>query len=209
MGVHFLLSLNCGTAGHYGPFHHFVYLFLLSRCSGAMREIGYVEDSSASCLPDCQGTFKLQHDTSQNLKYFYVFPKVANIKSNSDSATSSSSSAEPVPSLDTKSKDYLVVAADMSTFQEMVQRKVISWHQKKKLQELLKEKSDEFKLLEEKLMRGELLLPIENEIYEANSGCDVDKIAWLQGEIKAMVEKGELTADEKKEALRYLDKSRV
>ena len=167
---------------------------LIKWCAAAMRDIGFVEDSSASCLPECQGTYKSQHDTSQNLKYFYVFPHV-NLQSEV------CTEEEAAPKLDTKSKDYLVVAADVSTFQEMVQRKVISWGQKKRLLKILQTKRDEFQTLEEKLMKGDMLQPIEQEIYDANSGCDAEKIDWLQSEMKAMVDKGDLTASEKTEKI--------
>ena len=179
---------------------------VIIRCAAAMRELEYNEDSSASCLPDCQGTYKSQHDTSQNLKYFYVFPKVAALEGGGGgggkSSSSSSTSADAAPSLDTTSKEYLVVPADASTFQEMVQRKVTSWSQKKKLLELLKEKAEEFITISNKAMTKKLN-PLEEEISNANSGCDEEKIAWLQSEIKGMVEKGQLTEKEKTEVLRY------
>ena len=182
---------------------------VIIRCAAAMRELEYNEDSSASCLPDCQGTYKSQHDTSQNLKYFYVFPKVAALEGGGGgggggkSSSSSSTSADAGPSLDTTSKEYLVVTADASTFQEMVQRKVTSWSQKKKLLELLKEKAEEFITISNKAMTGNKLNPLEEEISNANSGCDEEKITWLQSEIKGMVEKGQLTEKEKTEVLRY------
>ena len=81
-------------------------------------------------------------------------------------------------------------------------RKVISWSQKKKLLELLKEKAEEFIQISNKAITGRLE-PIEEEISNSNSGCDEEKIAWLQGEIKSMVENGQLTQKEKAEVLRY------
>jgi len=145
--------------------------------------------------------YKLQHDTSQNLKYFFVFPKVAALEGKGkETLSSSSASVDTRPSLDTTSKEYLVVTADVSTFQEMVSRKVISWSQKKKLLELLKEKAEEFIQISNKAITGKLD-PIEEEISNSNSGCDEEKIAWLQSEIKGMVEKGQLTQKEKAEVL--------
>ncbi len=34
-------------------------------------------------------------------------------------------------------------------------------------------------------------------IYGSNSGCDAEKLAWLQGELLAMVDRGQLTAPER------------
>lgn len=168
--------------------------------SSALNEIGFSEDSSASCVADCQGTYKLQHDTSQNLKYFYVFPRLQLHSSGVEERV-----ADMKPGLDMKSVDNLVVAADVSTFQEMVQKKVTSWRQKKCLLKLLQEKSEEFQALEAKLIRGEPLAPMETAIYEANCGCDAEKITWLQTEIKATVDSGFLTAAEKTELLAAIE----
>ena len=129
-----------------------------------------------------------------------MFPKVAALQGKND-ASSSSTSTDARPMLDTTTKEYLVVTADASTFQEMVQRKVTSWSQKKKLLELLKEKAEEFMQISNKAITGKLD-PIEEEISNSNSGCDEEKIAWLQSEIKSMVEKGQLTSKEKAEVLR-------
>ena len=62
-----------------------------------------------------------------------------------------------------------------------------------------------FQSIEQKLISGALLLPKEQAIYESNSGVDAEKIAWLQGEIKKMVDEGKLTASEKTELLASLD----
>ena len=43
----------------------------------ALREINFTEDRSAACTLDSQGTFKQQHDTDQNLKYLFVFPRLS------------------------------------------------------------------------------------------------------------------------------------
>jgi hypothetical protein len=64
----------------------------------------------------------------------------------------------------------------------MVGSKVQSWRQKKKLLKLLQDKADEFKSLEAKLIKGEVLNPLEQQIYDSNSGADAEKIAWLQGD---------------------------
>ena len=167
--------------------------------TNALNEIGFAEDSSASCVVDCQGTYKLQHDTSQNLKYFYVFPRIH------FATAAEADTGEVKAALDMNSVDNLVITADVSTFQEMVQRKVQSWRQKKRLVKLLQEKSEEFQALEAKLICGELLSPMETAIYEANSGCDTEKLTWLQSEVKAMVDSGSLTASEKIELLATIE----
>ena len=46
---------------------------------GALRALGFDEDQGASCIPQCQGFFKHQHDTGRNLMLLHVFPKITEI----------------------------------------------------------------------------------------------------------------------------------
>ena len=142
-------------------------------CSSALREINFTEDSSATCILDCQGgekiiafycsfsnpincmriyiiphsysfisyhagTYKMQHDLGQNLKFFYVFPHIIPVMRAVTGPVAETSQG----ALDTKSKEYLVVAADVSTFKEMVTRKVLSWGQKKRLLKHIQNKAE-------------------------------------------------------------------
>ena len=36
--------------------------------TSALRSLGFEEDRTASCVRECAGSFKLQHDTGKNLK---------------------------------------------------------------------------------------------------------------------------------------------
>ena len=54
-------------------------------------------------------------------------------------------------------------------------------------------------------MIGSLLTPKEQAIYDGNSGNTTEKINWLQSEIKATVDGGQLTAHEKEDLLKSLD----
>jgi hypothetical protein len=72
--------------------------------TSALRNLGFEEDRGASCVKECAGSFKLQHDTGKNLKTVVVFPKiVASLSAsggagggadNGDEGTSSSGGAE-------------------------------------------------------------------------------------------------------------------
>merc|ERR1719491_781060 len=44
--------------------------------TSALRDQGYEEDRAASCVNECAGSFKSQHDTGKNLKTIVVFPKI-------------------------------------------------------------------------------------------------------------------------------------
>ena len=50
-----------------------------------------------------------------------------------------------------------------------------------------------------------MLGPAEQEKYDSNTGNTSEKINWLQSEIKAMVDAGQLTSHEKEDLLKSLD----
>lgn len=169
--------------------------------TGALRDVGYTEDRSAACTFDSQGTYKQQHDTGQNLKTIIVFPKV----SCSKNSVSQENSDANDPAMDTKSPHYIVVACQLNTFQDIVNSKITTWRQKKNLLKIIQESADKFKELEAKLIRGELLSPNEQAIYDMNGGQDTEKLAWLQGEIKSMVDNGQLSISEKEDLIASLN----
>jgi hypothetical protein len=162
----------------------------------ALRDIGFSEDRSAAETFDSQGTFKQQHDTGQNLKYLIVYPHVTCA---SAGEKGSSEDADAVVIMDTTSPEYIACACESSTFKDMVGKKVVSYKQKKCLLQILQTSADRFKAIEEKLFSGILLSPSEQAVYDANNGTDAEKIVWLQGEIKIMVDEGRLTRSEKNE----------
>lgn len=55
------------------------------------------------------------------------------------------------------------------------------------------------------MILGSLLNPKEQAIYDNNSGNTTEKINWLQSEIKAMVDNGQLTSNEKEDLLKSLE----
>ena len=117
----------------------------------ALRDIGFSEDRSAAETFDSQGTFKQQHDTGQNLKYLIVYPRVA-CATASKKSTNAGATAAPV--VDHNSPEYIVTAAEVATFKEIVASKVVSYKQKKRLLKLLQDDLEAFKALEEKLIAG-------------------------------------------------------
>jgi polyhydroxyalkanoate synthesis regulator phasin len=164
--------------------------------TNALKELGYSDDRSAAVDFTSQGTYKQQHDTGQNLKYLIVFPRVT-CGQDGGGGGKASSSDTGTAGPNTSSKEYIVAACEFSTFCEIVNSKTQSWSQRKRLLKVLQDAKVEFDALEQKLMQGALLSPAEQAVYDSNSGCDTEKIAWLQGEIKGMVDSGKLTAEEK------------
>ena len=42
----------------------------------ALRELSFVEDRGASCVNECGGCYKTQHDTAKNVFTVVVFPRL-------------------------------------------------------------------------------------------------------------------------------------
>jgi hypothetical protein len=170
----------------------------------ALREIGFNEDRSAALDFSSQGTFKHQHDTGQNIKTIIVFPHVLCCQKKAPgAATSGSAAAASAPAAN--SPETIVRAAGLDTFKEIVASKTSTWKQKKNLLKVLQDGLDDYRALEAKLVRGEALSPAEQARYDESTGEDEVKITWLQGEIKAAVDSGKLTAKEKAEVLGHID----
>lgn len=166
----------------------------------ALREVGYVEDRSAAETFDSQGSYKQQHDTGQNLKYVIVFPHVT-----CASATAKEPAAENTADMvNQTSPEWITVACELTTLQDIVATKCPSYKQRKKLLQHLQHNYEEFQRIEAKLVSGAPLDSREDLVYSANSGMDAEKIAWLQVEIKGMVDNGKLTAAEKADLMKSM-----
>jgi hypothetical protein len=55
--------------------------------SGSGSVLQYVEDKGASCIMDCAGSYKVQHDTGKNVKTVVIFPHMMSSSSSSSSTT--------------------------------------------------------------------------------------------------------------------------
>jgi hypothetical protein len=166
----------------------------------ALRDIGYVEDRSAACTLECQGMFKQQHDTGQNLKTLMVFPRLE-IESSSMKRPMSAPAVDEPTKENPSSEKSIIISCSLEELEKYTPMYLTSWRQKKRAQKFLQESLTSFTLLEGKLVRGEPLDAAEQAQYDQNAGRDVnaEKVAWLQQSIKHMVDSGELTSSEKAE----------
>eukprot|EP00904_Undaria_pinnatifida_P003248 jgi/Undpi1/12924/HiC_scaffold_7.g02590.m1 len=164
--------------------------------AAALREVGYREDRAATALLECQGTYKSQHDTHKGIRTVQVFPKVEIIEADGEDGKGRKHASM------TSSPDYMAAVCTFETFQEMVQEKVTSWSQKRRLLRHLDSFVARQKESEQKLTRMETLSAEEEDIYE-NVDVDVaaQKISWLTSLVKAMVENGQLTKAEHEQVL--------
>lgn len=158
----------------------------------ALKNIGFNEDRSAACDFSCQGTYKQQHDTGQNLKTITIFPKVACADRSVDNCVKQEREEDLM-----SAKELALMTSDLATFKDIVTSKTSSWSQRKRMLKVLQAAEARFQGLEKKLVHGEMLSPAEQKFYDINTGNVNEKMTWLQKEIKAMVDKGNLTVSEK------------
>ena len=167
----------------------------------ALKAIDYEDNKSASCDFDSAGSFKTQHDTGRNLIFVHVFPRCSQKKAapdNEDEATAD----EPAR----LSREHLLVAAEMKTFERTVAKRCPTWSCKKRLQEKLREVRAQFTQIDSKLMNREALDDAEQALYELGSGDDLDmKLKFLQKSLMEMVQNGQLTTAEKTLCLEQMD----
>ncbi len=102
-----------------------------------------------------------------------------------------------------------MTVCDVPLLKEIVNSKTQTWSQRKRLLKRLVEGQEAFAAIEAKLVTGAVLTAAETGVYEANTGVDEEKIAWLQSECKQMVDAGRVTVKERDEILASIDTSVV
>jgi len=161
----------------------------------ALSAAGYNEDRGASCIIECAGSYKFQHDTGKNLKTVVVFPKVDTSSSNDMKGeggdASSQSSLLPPDSL-----EYKIAVSTIPLFTNMMRSKFPAWSQKRSLLMLvdtrLIEPMDKLDVL---LMRGGLLSSAESYFYEHCISIS-DKKSLIKEAMSRQVLDEKLTASE-------------
>jgi hypothetical protein len=171
------------------------------------QALGFAEDRGASCVPECAGMYKLQHDTGKNLKTVVVFPRVEvgggggsgngngtdEYDDDRDSSGLSNSSSSFFPP---KSLEYKVAVCSMSVFETMVLSKFTSWLEKRALQQMIEETiAAEIQTCDDMLVRGTQLSAAQQEFYNACAEIS-SKQAHLKQAMHQMVDQSELTRHE-------------
>lgn len=169
----------------------------LKTVTSTLQSMGYTEDRGASCVRECAGMFKHQHDTGKNLKTVVVFPLLSSVSTedddNAENATLSNSSSLLLPAGSMESK---VAISTLPTFRNMVQAKCPTWSQKKALLQLLDDQIlSKVTECDNLLIRGQPLSPEQQAFYDGCTGL-TDKRVYLQEQLQAHVEQGTLTAGE-------------
>jgi hypothetical protein len=157
-----------------------------------LRDLGYDEDRGASCVVECAGSFKLQHDTGKNLKTVVVFPKIL-VPGTQASLSPNQALATLLPE---GSPEHMIATSSMNTFQRMITSKCPSWSQKKGCAAALEELRQRVQQLDAKLVTGTPLDAAEQDFYDTVSYLE-DKEEYVRTEMHNQVERGDVTVGEK------------
>ena len=159
--------------------------------TSTLTELGFSEDRAASCVVECAGTYKLQHDTGKNLKTVVVFPKIQPPNDDDDEAGGSKATLVP-PDCPAGQ----IARSSPAVFKNMLKAKCPSWSQKKGCSAALEHLKYMVDELDCKLMQGQPLTDAEQDFYDTTTGLD-EKLALCKEAIHDQVENGNVTKFEK------------
>lgn len=167
-----------------------------------LRTLGYELDSSASCVAECAGSYKLQHDTGKNLKTVVIFPKLLTKErgeagtSKWDSRDGDGDNAGPVL---LSGPEEMLALSSTEMFQTLVQSKCPSWSEKKGCNAALVYIQEMVAEIEQRLMQGTVLSESEQTLYDSVSADSMQKkLDMVRDLMHQQVESGNLTGREKK-----------
>ena len=171
--------------------------------TSALKELGFEEDRGASCVMECAGSYKLQHDTGKNLKTVVVFPNVESSDEGEATAAGNtfsggdSGGVEPV--LPQGSPEEMIAMSSKGVFENMVKSRCPSWSQKKGCMTALSSIKALLEGLDEKLLTGTPLKESEQSFYDSVSVSVIDeKQAHVKDLMHNQVDNGIITTQEKK-----------
>eukprot|EP00978_Attheya_sp_CCMP212_P049233 scaffold634791_cov59-Attheya_sp.AAC.2 len=168
--------------------------------TATLRELGFEEDRGASCVAECAGTFKMQHDTGKNLKTVVVFPNIVGDTGNDTGLEGGMDglSTGEAPLIPKSSPVHMIVVSSSSVFSRMLSSKCPSWSQKRGCLTALGQVKDVIEQLDAKLLTGTPLSNPEQDLYDSVSIASIgEKEAFIKKEMQAQVEGGEITNTEK------------
>mmetsp|Transcript_15141 Transcript_15141/g.42092 ORF Transcript_15141/g.42092 Transcript_15141/m.42092 type:complete len:439 (+) Transcript_15141:164-1480(+) len=174
--------------------------------TSSLRELGFEDDRAASCVRECAGLFKLQHDTGKNLKTVVVFPRIKDVSDSGGGDGNEGSPAEVGGNsllLPSGSPEEMVASCPMNMFPNLVRNRCPSWNQKKGCNAAIANIQKLISNLEERLLEGVVLDDNEQTLYDTVSIDDLkEKHAIVKEAMQKQVETdGNITAEEQKQLL--------
>lgn len=166
--------------------------------TSTLRDLGYEEDRGASCVVECAGSFKSQHDTGKNLKTIVVFPKVTMNDGLEDGMNGLSVEDRGPSVLEENSAEQMIAVSSNTVFEKNIGSKCPSWSQKKACGVVISEIKEIMDSLDGKLLKGTVFTPSEQDFYDAVTVDSLEqKAAYIKQEMQKHVEAGKITRVEK------------
>ncbi|CAL1152101.1 unnamed protein product [Cladocopium goreaui] len=167
----------------------------------ALGAIGFQEDNSATVEAGSAGKFKYHHDTNKNLKFVHVFPKIAEAPAPEQQADEGLAGPRVL-----KTPEELLLESEEADFTRFLQTHLVTYAQKRKALELLKQRIAVLEEIELKLSRLERLSDEEQQLFEGIGSEDLrQKVKQVNLELQAMVEANRLSSAEKSDCLEELE----
>lgn len=167
--------------------------------TSALRALGFVEDRGASAIPECAGSFKMQHDTGKNLKTVVVFPRIEGGLAEKVGSLSVNDASSFLPE---GSPEHKIAMASMAIFERMIGSMCPSWSQKKACLGVIETIRQQLQGLEQKLLQGTPLSDAEQSFYDSVSVTSLDdKATKVKDLMHKHVEEGRVTAEERQQLL--------
>lgn len=171
-------------------------------CAEALRELGFEEDRAASLCLSSAGFYKQQHDTDKNLKFLHVYPRIK-VPAAKDAGQDEEEDGES----EALTPEMLCVQASFDTYTKMVCARAPSFTKKRTLLQRMTALAAECKELESKLVGMVRLTDKEQERYDMLSEGELsEKVTWLKERLEAIVDAGDLSADEQNSVLKEFEK---
>ena len=118
---------------------------LVRELTSALSGIGFTEDKGAALALECAGQYKYQHDTSKDLMFVHVFPRV-------DPAAAAALAPGDGPGVpDAMSPTQLLLFSEPAVFERMVAAKTPSFAQRRRVLDVLKKAKADYAAVEAKL----------------------------------------------------------
>ena len=175
----------------------------MQHVTSTLKKLGYVEDRGASCVVECGGSYKTQHDTGKNLFTVVVFPKLEEESTtngtNEQDYNGGVSEQYPISiPLIEDTAEHKVLLASEALFEKNILSVCPSWSEKKACSEVLKAALDTVNKMDSKLMKGTPLLDNEQEFYDEVGGSTVieRKMEFMRKQMQKQVESGSMTSNE-------------
>lgn len=173
----------------------------LQATTSRLKQCGYVEDRAASCILECGGCYKTQHDTGKNIFTVVVFPKVVvssageNIGKKEEDDDDDDKKCGPLLPLD--SPGYKMAVCKLEpTFHNLLSIYCPTYTEKKECLRCLAGLIQLEQALEKKMTGGHPLDVGEQSFYDQSSELK-EKHEFTQQQITRHIEEGRLTLEER------------